>query len=670
MRSIGSDSMVARLPRAMSSAQTLAFVSLDMAVVVLATLAAYVIRFEAAIPAGYVAAVPRVMAAACLIYLTLFSSLRLYSFVWRYAGVDLMLRVAFCSLFGGALLTGLSYGSAAFAGASDVPMTVPATIAVLTFLGASSWRAAGRVRMYVGSRSSSGATRVVIAGAGDAGSLLLRDIESHPELGLRVTAFLDDDPAKLGRQIRDVRVAGTIEDLPRIAAQERIDEVLVALPGASIEQRRQVLNCCNAAGVKTRVITGLAARHCSVGLSDLRKVSVDDLLGREPVSVDVPAISATIRGRVIAVTGAAGSIGSELCRQIMSMRPASLHLLEIDETRLFELNLELRGLDDRIPRMHMCDIRDEHKLANTMLSIRPDVVFHAAAYKHVPMMELAPDEAVKTNVAGTRAVIDACLAASVGHFVLISSDKAVAPANVMGATKAVAEQLTLAASARGLRTTAVRFGNVLGSRGSVVPLFEEQLRHGGPVTVTHPEATRYFMTIPEAASLVLQAQAMSSGNQIFVLDMGEPVRIVDLALKMISLSGVDASIEFTGLRPGEKTHEALVHDGALLIPTRCAKVLRIDPLPHVDHDLAAGVDSLVGLARRGRCIEMLELLACLLPEYRQDDSEPTGVGCREVLRDPEGQELVSRLVPFRTARPAPERVASPPDADEWPSVLA
>jgi FlaA1/EpsC-like NDP-sugar epimerase len=352
-----------------------------------------------------------------------------------------------------------------------------------------------------------------------------------------------------------------------------------------------------------------------VSVNDLRMVEVEDLLGREQTPIDVDRVRATVAGKVVAVTGAAGSIGSELCRQIMRLSPARLVLLEIDETRLYELWLELRRIDADVPVMCLCDIRDTEKLDRVFARYRPQVVLHAAAYKHVPLMELAPDEAVKTNVLGTSNVIGACERHGAERFVLISTDKAVAPANVMGLTKSLAEQVMLAAALRGkVLSVAVRFGNVLASRGSVVPIFENQLRHGGPLTVTDPEVSRYFLTIPEAARLVLQAQAIGRTGDIFVLEMGEPVKIVDLARKMIALSGVPVDIEFTGLRPGEKLHESLVQEHESLEPTGAAKIQRV-VIAHAEDRPQRDYELLIDAALHGRVEEMARLIITFDPEF-------------------------------------------------------
>jgi FlaA1/EpsC-like NDP-sugar epimerase len=606
---------LARAWRASGAMQTLTYVMFDLVIAWMATLAAYFARFSGAVPRFWASEIWLLGLAASAVFLALFWVFRLYHFVWKYVGVDMVLRTAAATSLGGLVLLAGDLLLSTPGGARFVPLSIPLILSVFMFVGASALRSLGRLQGAMGSATRGTGNRILIAGAGDAGSLLLRDIENQPELGFDVAGFVDDDKAKTGRMVRGVRVLGSVASIPEIAAREKIDEVFVAMPAASVAERRAALDACNIADVPIRIVPSIARDHGIVGLSGLRRVSIEDLLGRDPVRVDLGAIGATLTDKVVAVTGAAGSIGSELCRQIMLMRPRRLHLLEIDETRLYEVYLELRESSSDVPQMHICDIRNEEKTRRILTGAGVDVVFHAAAYKHVPLMELAPDEAVKMNVGGTRGVLRACASAGVDHFVLISTDKAVNPSSVMGATKALAERLTIAAARDGMKATAVRFGNVLGSRGSVVPLFEEQLRKGGPVLVTHPEVTRYFMTIPEAARLVLQAQAISDGGELLVLEMGEPVRIVDLARKMIALSGSPAEIEFQGLRPGEKLHEVLAHDGHDLIETGSPKVLRLNALPLVYGDFASRIDELIELSRDSRCLEALDAMGALLVDF-------------------------------------------------------
>ena len=574
-----------------------ALVALDAAAIAIATLVAYYARFEGFVPEAFGRNMVWVGVAAIVVYIALAAVFGLYRVVLRYVGVDTLLRTGAVMVIGFAVMM---LGYVLIPPIDDMrvaPLGVLFIQAILVLFGMTAIRLAVRFAMHVrGTRSRTG-RRVLIIGAGNAGSLLLREIQNRPDLGLHVVGFLDDDPAMQGRTIDGLSILGPAEDLRRLVSELRVDEVIVALPSASADKVRRVLNDAADAGVMTRVMPQLVIAKGSVSLRDLRKVEVEDLLGREPTPIDIAQVANTITGRTVAVTGAAGSIGSELCRQIALLAPRKLLLIEIDETRLYELFLELESAHPGVAAMSVCDIRDEAKLERVFAEHRPEVVLHAAAYKHVPVMETEPGEAVKTNVLGTMQVVRACEQHGTERFVLISTDKAVAPANMMGFTKALAEQVMLAEGCgTSLLACAVRFGNVLASRGSVVPIFEEQLRHGGPLTVTHPEVTRYFMTIPEAARLVLQAQAIGEPGDIFVLDMGEPVRIVDLARKMIALSGVPADIEFVGLRSGEKLHEALVHEHEELEPTPRAKILRVKSMPECGRVPEEAVTAVVAAA--------------------------------------------------------------------------
>lgn len=605
----------------MRAVQVLTFIVLDVIIVWVSTLLAYWARFGGSVTPEFLGNVSGVALVASLVFPAVFYALGLYHHVWRYVGVDMIVKLAL------GVVAGLGVMSAGVLLLTEprqlrpVPLGALLIMSAFIFIGSASLRSFGRLLAYFQTQSHSPSARnILIVGAGDAGSLLLRDIENQPDLLMRVAGFIDDDTSVANRTIRGVRVLGTVADIPVLVRRREIDEVLVAVPSASTSQRRRILDACTQAGVKTRIIESMALEKRSVGVADLRKVDVEDLLGREPVPIDVEQVSNTIRGRVVAVTGAAGSIGSELCRQVMTLGPSRLLLLDIDESRTYEMYLELRRIDPDVPQMHICDVRDVRKVAEILDVARPSLVLHAAAYKHVPLMELEPDEAVKANVWGTQNVIAACESAGVDHFVLISTDKAVMPSSVMGATKALAEMLTVQASRRGqLKATAVRFGNVLGSRGSVIPIFEEQLRKGGPLLVTHPEITRYFMTIPEAARLVLQAQAISGGGELFVLEMGEPVRIVDLARKMITLSGTDVGIEFIGLRPAEKLHETLVHTDQDLLLTDREKILRVNALKLLPTDLEQRVMALVDVACNGDQQGSVRMLAGLVPDFHHGD---------------------------------------------------
>ncbi len=591
-------------------------VALDGAIVVVMTVAAYYARFEGAVPSYFARWIPLLAAAGTVIYLTLFALFGLYRIVLRYVGLDALLRLFAASAIGFALLLGINLLMPLENDMRPVPMGVLFFQAILVFVGASGTRVTVRVFLHLHAIRPGDRQRVLIVGAGSAGPLLLREIQSHPDLGMSVIGFLDDDASLHGRTLNGVPVLGPTSALKRIVDESDVQEIIVAMPSAPREKVRALLNAAAEAGVQTRVMPQLVVARGSVSLRDLRTVEVEDLLGREPTPIDVEQVREAINGRVVAVTGAAGSIGAELCRQLAGLEPERLVLIDVDESRLYELWLELEGRAKGLAAMEICDIRSTAQLDAVFSRHAPAVVLHSAAYKHVPVMELAPAEAIKTNVGGTRAVLEACEHHGVERFVLISTDKAVAPANVMGLSKALAELVMLDVARRGSVTVmAVRFGNVLGSRGSVVPIFEEQLRHGGPLTVTGPDVTRYFMTIPEAARLVLQAQAIGEAGDIFVLEMGEPVRIVDLARKMIALSGVPAEIEFTGLRPGEKVHENLVAEHESLLASGRENILRVDRVGLVGEDTAEEVSTLIDAANASDIDRMWESIARLKPGY-------------------------------------------------------
>lgn len=595
-----------------------AFIAADVIIIWIATLLAYWTRFSGSVRPDFMSNVGVVAIAASVVFPLIFWALRLYHHVWRYVSIEMILKLAGGVLAGLAVLTGADL----LLSGADAPRIAPLGILLImstfVFVGSATTRAFGRLLVYLQSQSGQTPSRsVIIVGAGDAGSLLLRDIENQPGLRIRVLGFLDDDAKKARRIVRGVPVLGPIDSLPELVTHRHVDEIMIAIPTATPAEHRRILDVCASTGVTIRIMQPFAVGDAVHGLSDLRRVDIEDLLGREPVEIDLKGIGDTLQGKVVAVTGAAGSIGSELCRQIIRFSPARLVLMDMDESRLYEMYLELRMIDTVAPVMRICDVRDQGKVDRIFEEAHPQIVLHAAAYKHVPLMELAPDEAVKANVLGTRNVIRSCEHYGVKHFILISTDKAVKPSSMMGLTKALAERLALDAARRGkLRASAVRFGNVLGSRGSVVPIFEEQLRNGGPLLVTHPAITRYFMTIPEAARLVLQAQAISNGGDLFVLEMGEPVKIVDLARKMIALSGSDARIEFIGLRPAEKLHEILVHHDEELIETGRDKILRVNALPLLPADFDSIIDHLIDAAICNDRVSMIKAIAEIMPDYQ------------------------------------------------------
>ncbi len=471
--------------------------------------------------------------------------------------------------------------------------------------------------------------RALIIGAGDAGEQLVRELlKSGP---YKAIGFLDDAGRRQGQEVHGVRIIGRVDDLPQAVKSFSVEVVLLAIPSAPHQLVRRISEQCREMDVPCRVLPSIAEMADGrVTVSQLRDVTIEDVLGRDTVTLDNQAIDEFIAGKSILVTGAGGSIGSELCRQIRRAGASRLVMLDHAEFNLYNIEQELRegagamAVDSCVPLLG--DVRDTARMRWVFEAYRPQVVFHAAAYKHVPLVEENAAEGARTNLMGTAQVADLAVEYGVGKMVLVSTDKAVNPANVMGATKRAAEIYCQNLAERSPETAFIttRFGNVLGSAGSVVPKFRKQIAEGGPVTVTHPDMTRYFMTIPEAVSLILQAGAMGQGGEIFVLDMGEPVRIVDLAEQMIRLSGyeagVDIAIQFTGLRPGEKMYEELFHDAEPLQPTGHAKIM----LAHSRHvkwdEFTRNLDLLGEACTKRELGEVRRLLKVLVPEYQPDES--------------------------------------------------
>jgi FlaA1/EpsC-like NDP-sugar epimerase len=500
-------------------------------------------------------------------------------------------------------------------------LRVPRGIAVLDFVLLLGFVATSRMlartlfeRPAPGSLVARG-REVIVVGAGDAGGLVLRELQKSRTM--TPIGLVDDDPRKRRMRLHGVRVLGTIDELPRILRDNDPDEVLIAIPSAPGEVRQRVVGIAQAAGVPVKTLPGLyELLEGDLDLTgQIRPVQVEDLLGRQPVEVDVEAIARYVEGKAVLVTGAGGSIGSELCRQIARAHPTRIVLLEQSESALYDIERELldeRGFSAGVPVLG--DVKNRAKMRQVFERYRPDVVFHAAAYKHVPLMEANPVESVRNNVLGTRIVADVAIEFGVERFVLISTDKALNPHSVYGQSKTLCEWVVAAHGASDVATrfVAVRFGNVLNSTGSVIPLFRRQIERGGPVTVTDAEMTRFFMTIPEAAALVIQAGAIGGRGQIFVLDMGEPVRILDLAENMIRLSGKhpgrDVEIRFIGARPGEKLHEELFAEGETWHPTAHKKILALDVHP-VDHDWLEGeLDALERLVDEGDTLRLVSRL--------------------------------------------------------------
>ncbi|GAB6846296.1 polysaccharide biosynthesis protein [Paraburkholderia kururiensis] len=537
----------------------------DLCAVSAAWLLAYVIRFNGPVPAEFWNSGLHALFWVLVIYGLMFRGYGLYRGMWVFASLPDLVRIAKAVCVGALAVV---IASALLQPKPVVPRSVLLVSPMLLFLAMGGsralYRAAKEFYRYGGLVGQG--KPVLVLGAGTAGANLVRELKRSGEW--RLVGLLDDDPVKQGRELYGYRVLGPIGDLQKISSGLKVEHVIIAVPSASVEAHRRVATLCVRAGVKAMVLPALTPlTQGQAFLSRVRQIDLEDLLGRDPVMIDTVHVQALLRNRVVMVTGAGGSIGSELCRQILRFGPAQLVAFDISEFAIYRLNEELR---DRYPEVSLVpvigDAKDSLLLDQVMARYTPHIVFHAAAYKHVPLMEeVNAWQAVRNNVLGTYRVARAAIRHEVRHFVLISTDKAVNPTNVMGASKRLAEMACQALQQMSSRTQfeTVRFGNVLGSAGSVIPKFQQQIAKGGPVTVTHPEITRFFMTIPEASQLVLQASSMGQGGEIFILDMGEPVKIVDLARDLIRLYGFTEEqirIAFTGLRPGEKLYEELLAD--------------------------------------------------------------------------------------------------------------
>lgn len=542
--------------------------SLDIISVILAAFISMYLRFDSdKIPVNYLSLLISYMPLTVVIYIVSFYLFNLYGRIWRYASATELIAIVIANI----VASTVWYFISLYIGA-----VLPRSLYVFTglllifFIGGS--RLSLRFYSYVMNKPKYSQiqrkkNKVLIIGAGDAGAMLLREIERYHIANRQVVGFIDDDKNKTGKILLGVKILGTRNNITRIAAIEHIDEIIIAMPSVKGKEIKAIINICKQTNCKLTILPGLyeiIEGIVNVNVNQLRPVDVEDLLGRDPVKLDTTAVKEYLAGKIVLITGAGGSIGSEIVRQVAKMQPKKLLLLGKGENSIYEITQELKINCPEVKTVPIiADIRDKERIKAIMYYFKPQVVFHAAAHKHVPLMEYQPAEAVRNNILGTKVVADEAAAHNVETFVMISTDKAVNPTSVMGCTKRVAEMYVQSMNKNsGTRFVAVRFGNVLGSRGSVIPLFKKQIAKGGPVTVTHPDMKRYFMTIPEASQLVLQAGAMAKGGEVFVLDMGEPVRIYDLAKDLITLSGLipdkDIEIKITGLRPGEKLFEELL----------------------------------------------------------------------------------------------------------------
>ena len=601
------------------------FVLSDITLLSISLFLAYYLRFDLSaesIPKSFSDNVLMLLVVSVVLKIAVFIPFKLYKSLWRYAGMYELVSVFLASV----ITNGILFAYIAF-----VERLAPRSIFVIAgmidvfFIGGS--RLVYRLyrRLVLGRVIKiDNLKRVLVFGAGDAGAMIAKEMELHPELKYKLIAFMDDSPDKIGRKVNGIPILGGVEDVSDIVDKKSIDEIILAIPSAKPAVINNIYEQCSKTSCKVKILPSMSQLiDETIMLKKIKDVDIEDLLGRDPVMVDLENVAGYLGGKVVLVTGGGGSIGSELCRQIASYGPKRLLMLDNYENNLYsilnELNAKYPELDN-VPII--ANVRELERLSEIFNEYKPSIIFHAAAHKHVPLMESHPEEAIKNNVFGTWNVASCADKYKADRFVLISTDKAVNPTNVMGATKRIAEMIIQALNTKSkTEYVAVRFGNVLGSNGSVIPLFKEQIEHGGPVTVTHPDITRFFMTIPEAVQLVIQAGAMAEGGEIFVLDMGEPVKIMDLAKNLIRLSGFepneDIDIEITGLRPGEKLYEELLMNEEGLKATRHNKIFVAQPL-HTDYELLKRELEILNQKVYKTCdhTEIKEYVKVLVPTYK------------------------------------------------------
>lgn len=589
----------------------------DVITIIGVALISLLIRFDGYITSHYLYQMIDALPIMVISYIVMLLSMHLYTRIWRYAGMREMVAVLIATTLGAGLF---------YTGMYVFDKSLPRSIYLISWILSTGVIGIGRmvlhyIAMRYGGKQSTDADMVntLIIGAGDAGATIAREIERYHKRSRKVIGFIDDDESKFNRLMGGVRILGNRHDIPSIVKENKVKEIIIAMPSVTRNEIRNIMEICSPLKCKVNTLPGMyQLLDDEVLVSHLHPVSIEDLLERDEVRLDMDIVEHYIRDKIVLVTGAGGSIGSEICRQIMRVGPKQLLLLGHGENSIYLINQELKNIYKDGPIIPIiADIRDKQQLDQIFTQYNPQVVFHAAAHKHVPLMEIQPMAAVLNNIYGTRNVADVAGRHGVERFVMISTDKAVNPTSVMGATKRVAEKVIISMNdTYDTKYITVRFGNVLGSRGSVIPLFKKQIEAGGPVTVTDPEMTRYFMTIPEASQLVLQAGAMGKGGEVFLLDMGEPVKIIDLARNMIRLSGLepdkDIHIKITGLRPGEKKYEELLTSEEGTNRTNHTKIFEA-ALDTVDRDWL--IDKIATFDSCETDMDVIGVLQDIIPTY-------------------------------------------------------
>ncbi|MEA3416589.1 MAG: nucleoside-diphosphate sugar epimerase/dehydratase [Thermodesulfobacteriota bacterium] len=616
----------------------LVILAIDILLLAGSLYAAYLVRFDFVIDGKDLQTFKKILPFILITKFACFYFFDLYRGMWRYTSITDLINIIKTSTIASLLIVSFILFRTRFEGFSRSVFVIDWCLTIL-FISAfrlsvrlyferfgkdNFWKIVKQIFSSPFIKKVSGRKRLLIIGAGDCAEKIFRELRDNARLKYNVVGFLDDNPVKLGQKIHGIPVLGSIKEIKTVARQARVDEMLIAISSATSKQMRTIVAYCKESCITFKTVPGMGELiDGRVTINAIREVTYKDLLGREAVKLDEEQIGAHIKGQRVMVTGAGGSIGSELCRQICRFRPELVMLYEIAESPLYEIELELKQNFSNIRVVPLlANIQDKHELEKAIKDYKPQIIFHAAAYKHVPMLELQPWKAVENNIVGSLNLMDAAKKFNVERFVFVSTDKAVRPTNVMGASKRVAEMLAQnhnGLNASDTRFIVVRFGNVVGSVGSVLPLFKKQIAKGGPVTVTHPDVTRYFMTIPEASQLILQAGAMGKGGEILLLDMGAPIKIDDMARDLIRFSGFepdkDIKIDYIGLRPGEKLYEELITKGEGIVPTKHEKIMVLKGTKIDQILLKSKINELIQLAKDQDEKKIKAKLQEIVPEY-------------------------------------------------------